>query len=129
MITDEEDVRLRPGKGQRTLRESASAVFPVFRSRFTAAVLVRTYIDDDECSVAELAAMADACTGTISREVRRLEDASVLTSRVVGRHRLVRANHKAPFYQALRDLVVIVLGPAEVIGEEFAGLSLDPPST
>lgn len=81
-------------------------------------MLVRTYIDDDECSIAEIAALAEACTGTIAREFRRLENARVLTSRIVGGATLVRANHKAPFYQALRDLVVIVLGPAEVIGEE-----------
>ena len=40
----------------------------------------------------------------------------------MGRTKLVRANHEAPFYSPLRDLVVIVLGPAEVLGEELAGL-------
>jgi hypothetical protein len=59
----------------------------------------------------------------MTREIRRLEDAGVLRSRMVGRAKLVRANHSAPFYQPLRDLVVIVLGPAEVIGEELAGLN------
>jgi predicted nucleotidyltransferase len=58
----------------------------------------------------------------MTREVRRLEAAGVVRSRMVGRTKLVRANHEAPFYRALRDLVVIVLGPAEVLGEELAGL-------
>jgi len=111
------------------LREPIAAGFPVFRSRFTEAVLVRTYIDDDECSIPEIAAMAGACSGTIAREFRRLVDASVLTSRVVDGFMLVRANHQAPFYRALHDLVVIALGPAEQIGEELAGLSLDSPGT
>jgi predicted nucleotidyltransferase len=97
-------------------------VFPVFRSRFTAAVLARTYIGDGEYSVGELAATAKTDSGTMTREVRRLEQAGVLRSRSVGRTKLVRADHDAPFYSALRDLVVIVLGPAEVIGEELAGL-------
>jgi predicted nucleotidyltransferase len=104
------------------LREQAPAVFPVFRSRFTAAVLARTYIGDGEYSVGELAATAKTDSGTMTREVRRLEQAGVLRSRSVGRTKLVRADHDAPFYSALRDLVVIVLGPAEVIGEELAGL-------
>jgi hypothetical protein len=86
-------------------------------------VLQRVYIGDDEYSVAELAATAMTDTGTMTREVRRLEEAGVVRSRVVGRAKLVRANHEAPFYRALRDLVVIVLGPAQVIGEELAGLS------
>lgn len=96
---------------------------PAMPSRLTVAVLQRVYIGDDEYSVAELAATAMTDTGTMTREVRRLEEAGVVRSRVVGRAKLVRANHEAPFYRALRDLVVIVLGPAQVIGEELAGLS------
>jgi predicted nucleotidyltransferase len=34
----------------------------------------------------------------------------------------VQANREAPFYRALRDLVVIVIGPAEVLGQELADL-------
>src|SRR5215469_6002896 len=79
-----------------SVREPAPAIFPVFRSRLTVAVLARA--------------------------VRRLEAAGVVRSRMVGRTRLVRANREAPFYRALRDLVVIVLGPAEVLGDELAGL-------
>ena len=86
-------------------------------------MLARTYIGDDEYSVADLAAMAMTDTGTMTREVRRLEGAGVLRSRMVGRSKLVRANHDAPFYRPLRDLVVIVLGPAEIIGEQLAGLT------
>jgi predicted nucleotidyltransferase len=106
-----------------SLREHAPAVFPVFRSRLTAAVLALTYIGADEYSIAELAATAKTDTGTMTREVRRLEQAGVLRSRAVGRAKLVQANHEAAFYRPLRDLVVIVLGPAEVIGQELSGLS------
>ena len=105
------------------MQEAAPAVFPVFRSRLTAAVLARTYIGDGEYSVAELARVAGTDTGTMTREVRRLEAAGVVRSRMVGRTKLVAANREAPFYQALRDLVVIVLGPAQVLGEEMAGLN------
>ncbi|MGH3272713.1 MAG: hypothetical protein ACRDNZ_00085 [Streptosporangiaceae bacterium] len=105
------------------VREPAPAVFPVFRSRFTAAVLVRTYVGDEEYSVSELADMAKTDTGTMAREVRRLESAGVVRSRNVGRTKLIQANHEAPFYRSLRDLVVITLGPAEVLGEELAKLN------
>jgi glutathione S-transferase len=37
------------------MREEAPAVFPVFRSRLTAAVLARAYVGDGEYSVADLA--------------------------------------------------------------------------
>jgi hypothetical protein len=96
-------------------------MFPVFRSRVTAEVLTRIYVGDGEYSIAELAGMAKTGTGTMTREVRRLETAGILRSRTVGRAKLVRADKDAPFYRALRDLVVIVLGPAEVLGEELRG--------
>jgi predicted nucleotidyltransferase len=84
--------------------------------------LARTYIGDGEYSVAELARAAGTDTGTMAREVKRLEAAGVVRSRMVGRTKLVTADREAPFYRALRDLVVIVLGPAQVLGEELAGL-------
>jgi hypothetical protein len=105
------------------VREPAPAVFPVFRSRITAAVLARVYIGDREYSVAELAGAAKTDTGTMAREVRRLESAGVVRSRMVGRTKLVRADREAPFYRPLRDLVVMTLGPADVLGEELAGLA------
>jgi len=104
------------------VREQAPAVFPVFRSRITVAVLARTYLGGGENSIAELAAIARTDPGTMAREVRRLETAGVVRSRMVGRTKLVRADEEAPFYRALRDLVVIVLGPAAVLGDELTGL-------
>ncbi|HUC56131.1 MAG TPA: hypothetical protein VMA95_01930 [Streptosporangiaceae bacterium] len=65
------------------MRERAPAVFPVLRSRLTAAVLARTYIGDGEYSVADLAATSETDTGT----------------------------------------VVIVLGPAQILGKELEGLT------
>jgi predicted nucleotidyltransferase len=104
------------------VREAAPAVFPVFRSRLTAAVLARAYVGDGEYSVADLARVAGTDSGTMAREVKRLETAGVVRARMVGRTKLVQADREAPFYQPLRDLVVIVLGPAQVLGEELAGL-------
>lgn len=104
------------------MREAAPAVFPVFRSRLTAAVLARAYVGDGEYSVADLARAAGTDSGTMAREVKRLETAGVVRARMVGRTKLVQADREAPFYQPLRDLVVIVLGPAQVLGDELAGL-------
>ena len=102
--------------------EPAIALFPIFRSRITAAVLAKTYVGDSEYSIAELARLAHTDTGTMSREVKRLEAAGILRSRDVGRTKLARANQEAAFYRSLRDLVAITLGPAEVLGEELGPL-------
>jgi predicted nucleotidyltransferase len=102
------------------LRQHAPAIFPLFRSRLTAAVLVRVYVGGGEHSVVELAAAVGVNRGNMAREVSRLERAAVLASRRVGRTKLVRANENAPFYAPLRDLVTITLGPAAVLAEELA---------
>jgi predicted nucleotidyltransferase len=104
------------------MQEPAPPVFPLFRSRITASVLVRTHVGGGEYSITELAGAAGTNRGNMAREVDRLEHAAVLTSRRVGRTKLVSANQRAPFYRALRDLVTITMGPAEVLGEELAAV-------
>lgn len=103
------------------MQEDAPPVFPIFRSRITTAVLALTYVGDGEYSVADLARSAQTDTGTMAREVRRLEMAAVVESRRVGRTKLVAANHEAPFYRPLRELATVVLGPAQVLAAELAG--------
>lgn len=104
------------------MQRPAPPVFPIFRSPITAAVLAHAYVGGAEYSVSELAKVAGTDSGTMTREVSRLERAAVLSSRRVGRTKLVRANERAPFYAALRDLVTITLGPAQVLAAELAGL-------
>lgn len=104
------------------MREPLPAIFPLFRSRLTTAVLVRTYVGGGEFSISQLAAVAGTNRGTMAREVSRLEEAAILKSRLVGRSKLVQANEEAPFYASLRDLVTITLGPAAVLTEELAEL-------
>jgi predicted nucleotidyltransferase len=95
-------------------------IFPIFRSLITCAVLTHTYVGGGEQSVTALAEATGTDSGTMTREVFRLEQAGILTSRHVGRTKLVRANRSAPFYEPLRDLVTITLGPAQVLAEELA---------
>lgn len=104
------------------MREPAPTIFPIFRSRLTSAVLTRLYVGGGEHSIADLAGFARTDTGSMTREIRRLEQAGVVRSHSVGRTKLVSANQDAPFYPALLELVTIVLGPAEVIGQELSGI-------
>lgn len=105
------------------MQQPPPSIFPIFRSRITCAVLTHTYVGDAENSVGELAEAAGTDSGTMAREVSRLEQAGVLSSRHVGRTKLVRANQTAPFYGPLRDLVTIILGPAQVLAEELSHLN------
>lgn len=102
------------------MKTAPPAIFPIFRSRLTVGILERLYVGGGECSVTELAASTQSNSGTTAREVSKLEEAAIVRSRWVGHTKLVRANESAPFYTALRDLAVVVLGPAHVLGQELA---------
>ena len=54
------------------------------------------------------------------REVVRLDEAGLITSRTLGRNRLVRANAAHPAGPALTQLLEVTFGPKVVIAEEFA---------
>ncbi|MGH3679666.1 MAG: hypothetical protein ACRDT2_05310 [Natronosporangium sp.] len=72
--------------------------------------------------MADLASAIGGDPGNTARELIRLEHAAIVTSRRVGRTKLVRANKAAPAYRPLLDLLTIVLGPATVLAEHLAGL-------
>lgn len=57
---------------------------------------------------------------TLHREVVRLDEAGLITSRTLGRNRLVRANPAHPAAAALTQLLELTFGPRVVIAEEFA---------
>jgi len=52
--------------------------------------------------------------------VVRLDEAGLITSRTLGRNRLVRANAAHPAGPALTQLLEVTFGPKVVIAEEFA---------
>ncbi|RIJ78809.1 Lrp/AsnC family transcriptional regulator [Nakamurella silvestris] len=105
------------------MRSDAPALFPVFRSqaqaRILAAVLLRP---DAETSPADLHRRLGLPLTTVADEVRRLVAAGIFLSRSVGRSNLVRANTDQPTVTPLTQLVMLTLGPRDVIEEEFSVL-------
>jgi predicted nucleotidyltransferase len=56
---------------------------------------------------------------TVQSEVARLAAADLLTTRRLGRSRLVRANPASPAVAPLTQLTLVTFGPHVVIAEEF----------
>jgi len=77
---------------------------------------------DDELTMTELADRIKAPLSSVSDEVARLERAGILSTRLVGRARLVRAA-RGPLVEPLTELVLRAFGPIQVIAEEFADLA------
>ncbi|HEY6276071.1 MAG TPA: MarR family transcriptional regulator [Streptosporangiaceae bacterium] len=77
---------------------------------------------EEEFTITELAHRLSLPQSTVSSEVSRLTDAGILTSRAVGRARLVRADTASQLVAPLTDLLTLTYGPHVVIADEFAGL-------
>ena len=73
-----------------------------------------------EFGVSNLAKRLEVPLSTLHREVVRLDAAGLITSRTLGRNRLVRANTSHPAAPALTQLLEVTFGPKAVVAEEFA---------
>lgn len=103
------------------MRSAGPALLPVFRSQHQAELLMWLMLHpEQEFGVSDLAGRLGVPLSTLHREVVRLDEAGLLTSRSLGRNRLVRANPSHPAAPALTQLLEVTFGPKAVIAEEFA---------
>lgn len=108
------------------MRSEAPLLAPTFRSRLQGELLALVLPwPDREWSVSELAARIGAPLTTVQSEVTRLIDGDVLSTRRVGRNRMVRANNDNPAVAPLTQLTLVTFGPHTVIADEFAELAAD----
>jgi len=101
---------------------NAPPLLPILRSYTQAAVLTVLLLNpDQELTLTDLAGRIDAPLSSVSGEVDRLGQAGIVTTRVLGRARLVKAAH-GPLVEPLTVLVLRAFGPRQVIAEEFGEL-------
>lgn len=102
---------------------AAPALLPVFRSRLQGEVLALIYADPAaEWTAEDLARRTGHPRQTVGNELRRLESADLVSARMIGRSKLIRANADSPYFRPLAQLVLMSFGPPLVIGDEFGGL-------
>ena len=99
---------------------AAPALLPVFRSRLQGEVLALPFGDPAvEWTAEDLAQRTGCPRHTVANELRRLESADLVTVRMIGRSKLVRANAENPYFEPLARLALMSFGPPYVIREEF----------
>lgn len=104
-------------------RGSAVTLLPLFRSQTQALVLTRLLLGPGEESLTDLAGAVGAYKNAVKHEVDRLETAGLVSSRHVGRSRLVSVSAAEPVRSILLDLVLHTYGPLHVIGEELSSVA------
>jgi predicted nucleotidyltransferase len=70
----------------------------------------------------ELIGLAGAGSGAVQREVQRLVESKLVTVTRVGNQKHYQADPAAPIFEALRDIVVKTLGPAQELRAALAVL-------
>jgi predicted nucleotidyltransferase len=101
--------------------ESPPGLLPIFRSQHQLRLLGDLFIHSGRAfSIADLERRTGIPQQTLSREIDRLTRAGVVTSRQMGRMKLVEANRDSPYFPDLRSLLLKAVGPAEVIRDRLA---------
>ena len=100
-------------------------LLPILRSRTQAGVLTVLLLNPDpELTQTELARRLGASLSSVIDEVRRLAQAGLLSSRTLGRARLVRAG-SGPLVEALAEVMLRAFGPLQIIAEEFGAAAAE----
>lgn len=111
-------IHSRTGTPRRALRKSAppqrtslaDALFTTTQQRLLGLIYgqpQRTFFAN------ELIALTGSGSGAVQRELARLLESGLVTSRVMGRQRHYQANAGAPIFEELRNIVMKTVGAAE----------------
>jgi DNA-binding transcriptional ArsR family regulator len=105
------------------MRSEAPALLPIFRSQHQAKMLsVLMLHPNQDFTLSDLARRLGVPASTLHLETQRMIDAGLLTSRQVGRSRLLRANTDNRIVGPLTDLLAATFGALPVVEEEFADI-------
>lgn len=99
-------------------KSATPSLLPIFRSQQQAEILRLLLSDAErELGVTEISERTGVPYPSTHREIERAEKAGLVTSRKIGRTRVVRANVDSPYFASLADLLVKAFGPATVLAE------------
>ncbi len=105
-------------------RTPAPPLLPIFRSQQQAEILTLLLGDPDtELGLTEIAERAGVPYASVHREIERSEAAGLITSRKVGRTRLVQANTNSPYFTGLSDVLVKAFGPPQLLSTALSSIS------
>jgi DNA-binding transcriptional ArsR family regulator len=101
----------------------APPLAPLFRSDQQLRILAVLFGENgDELSIGALAERAGVAQATASREVARLAEHGLVTTRALGRNTLVSANWDLPWAKDLRSILVQTVGLLGQLGAALTGL-------
>jgi predicted nucleotidyltransferase len=102
------------------MKSAPPPLLPLLRSRIQAeALTVVLLAPEREWSLTELAGVVDASVPSVQREMKRAEEAGVVTSRKLGNTRFVRGDPSGVLTEPLTELLLRSFGPKMVLTESL----------
>jgi len=106
-----------------SVKEQKPALSPLLRSDTQGLILAQLFMNpDDGFSISDLARFAKTSVPTAMREVDRLLDSRLVTSRTFGRAHLIQVNTKHQLHSAVREIVAYSYGPAAIMPAALYGI-------
>ncbi len=103
------------------MRTKLVSLAPLFRSRTQAELLGAIYLRPTQSwTLASLARELDFAPSTLHAEIRRLEQAELITVTEIGRSRVLTPNLDHPIAEPLMEILQYAFGPRAVVAEEFS---------
>lgn len=103
------------------MKVPAPSLAPVLRSDAQGRILARVLADPEKSySLSDLVSWSETSMPTVTREVRRAEEAGIVVTEKVGPVRFVSAGVDHPLYSSVRRIILATYGPPVVVAEEFA---------
>ena len=96
------------------MRSVNSARLPLFRSQTQLEILFRLFRTEGEEPMSDLARELKVALSTVHGEVARLEASGLITSRRIGRTRMIRANTEHPAAGPLAEILALTVEPDQV---------------
>jgi predicted nucleotidyltransferase len=95
-------------------------MLPIFRTEAQARLLAALFLrPGDNWTLASLAREMQTSPSSLHPEVRRLEEAGLITATRIGRSRVLNADLTHPIAEPLTEILRYAYGPGTVIAEEF----------
>jgi DNA-binding transcriptional ArsR family regulator len=105
------------------MKTASPTLLPLLRSRSQGDILAAIMLDpENERSMSEVAAETGVSLPTVQREVGRLEEAGLVTTKRRGNTRLVRAVTDSVVFKPLADLLAVTFGPVVVLRTALAAI-------
>ena len=100
------------------------SLLPIFRSQQQAELLALVLGNPEvEHTLTELADRTGIPYPSVHREVERAQAAGLVSSRLVGRTRLVRADPSSPYFNGLAEVLVRAFGVPVVLAQALDGIA------